>query len=107
MPIARGNNIGITLYGGTAHSGLAGTPAPVAVTRSSHPLIMSHLYTSRLNIRSPSPQFLSHPPFHIDLLKNTASGGYFSLSKQPGEHKGKRLTPGSPYEAVGSFSKGL
>jgi hypothetical protein len=54
MPIARGNNIGITLYGGTAHSGNPATREPHA-----------------------------------------------------GEHKGKRLTPGSPYEAVGSFSKGM
>lgn len=43
MPIARGNNIGITLYGGTGHSG---------------------------------------------------------------EHHGKRLTPGSPFEAIGAYSKG-
>ena len=24
-----------------------------------------------------------------------------------GEHRGKRLTPGSPYEAVGAYSKGM
>jgi hypothetical protein len=62
MPIARGNHIGITLYGGTGHPGQPHTVSNITFLQSS-PL--------------------------------------------SGHHANKTLTPGSPFEALGQFAKGL
>ena len=49
----------------------------------------------------------SYTPFMQHLLTRALLYSLYVCNYASGEHKGKRLTPGSPFEAVGAYAKGM